>query len=808
MQERLPIRMTVRSCHEKETIWPSEYLLLLVLEGSAGLTGDRSDPLKRGTIVFLAPYSGCRISAEIGTNLLYASIDQVFMEQMIGLPKQHCVILSEERAFPAAEKLVQLFDLQARASQPGSKESSQLQSYSTTFELLALLEPLITFLPGRTGTEEAPQDRAHRLQQYVMQHFKEQIQLQDLADAFGLSRQHASTTFHQEVGQSFSDYLREYRLAEAMRLLMTTELSISDICWQSGFPNQKALQTAFRGAYGMNPREYRSAQQEKRKRESEKNDGTGTEGDLRHVSALLKSYRMVYEQSGQQLHFTADIPDAGAALMRHSEAWRDILNIDTAALCLYSAVQEDLRSLQSSLAFRYVRLGNIFNSEFIPYMPATGRHRFTWFIQVINFFREIGLTPMLILGDSYLISQDFLMINDGAYSVGKDDWLKMLQELLETALSCWDRDWLSTWRFEFHMPDQIYGSGDPEVYMDVFADSCALVHSFLPEASVGGPGMRMDAEHMPRWDAWFRFAKHDSIRIDFISMELWAEYSRTRRTFAGQFGEVRYAQSLGTVSNADAEIAVERVRQVREKMAEAGYGDTRLYVSALGIVKYQAKPAQLGGHCPAWLIRCISGMQGLADGIGCWKALNNEAEYPDEYQVLGYGCGLLSRYGLRNPNWYAYDFLSRLLPYEFLREQYCCVTGDRKGNYAILIHNCKNYSDYFCRNFPNAESEDFANPRLYQNSTALVQTLRLPEYPAQVTGCRVRQFLLGDHHGCLASVLEQMGDVSRPNGEEISYIAGQALPYQYSYHLPCKGRPELTLSLQPNEVMLLLVSPE
>ena len=55
MQERLPIRMTVRSCHEKETIWPSEYLLLLVLEGSAGLTGDRSDPLKRGTIVFLAP---------------------------------------------------------------------------------------------------------------------------------------------------------------------------------------------------------------------------------------------------------------------------------------------------------------------------------------------------------------------------------------------------------------------------------------------------------------------------------------------------------------------------------------------------------------------------------------------------------------------------------------------------------------------------------------------------------------------------------------------------------------------------------
>lgn len=48
-------------------------------------------------------------------------------------------------------------------------------------------------------------------------------------------------------------------------------------------------------------------------------------------------------------------------------------------------------------------------------------------------------------------------------------------------------------------------------------------------------------------------------------------------------------------------------------------------------------------------------------GIGCWKALNNESEYLEENQIVGNGCGLIGRFDLKNINWYAQIFLTGLM---------------------------------------------------------------------------------------------------------------------------------------------------
>lgn len=179
-------------------------------------------------------------------------------------------------------------------------------------------------------------------------------------------------------------------------------------------------------------------------------------------------------------------------------------------------------------------------------------------------------------------------------------------------------------------------------------------------------------------------------------------------------------------------------------------------------------------------------------------------EYDDEFQICGDGCGLYSRNGLKNPAWYAYAFLSRLLPQVLFQGPGCFATGDGSGNYAILLYNCKNYSEYFFRNYLTEKGLAFGNRRLYQNTAAIQQTLSLEGVqPGDYT---VRQYLIGNHHGCIAGVLHQMGAVSHPSQEDIAYLAGQSLPFQHVYPIKALDKLPLTVSLQPNEVMLLLIS--
>ena len=72
----------------------------------------------------------------------------------------------------------------------------------------------------------------------------------------------------------------------------------------------------------------------------------------------------------------------------------------------------------------------------------------------------------------------------------------------------------------------------------------------------------------------------------------------------------------------------------------------------------------------------------------------------------------------------------------------------------------------------------------------------------------VRQYLIGDHHGNIATVLKELGFLRNIGREEVEYLAGQSLPYQHAFHMNVEEELKLSVTLQPNEVMLLMISPE
>ena len=79
-----------------------------------------------------------------------------------------------------------------------------------------------------------------------------------MANALGLSRKTLCTRFKNETGETFAAYVRRLRVERARRLLDTTDYEIAQIAYQTGFSSQSHLQTAFKSATGLTPREWRT----------------------------------------------------------------------------------------------------------------------------------------------------------------------------------------------------------------------------------------------------------------------------------------------------------------------------------------------------------------------------------------------------------------------------------------------------------------------------------------------------------------------------------------------------------------------
>lgn len=92
---------------------------------------------------------------------------------------------------------------------------------------------------------------------YIHNHFQEDFGLTELANLVGLSTRYFSELFRISTGRSPFDYLLNFRLNKASRLLSTTKLPIFDIALRTGFSSTSNFSRAFRKCYSVSPNKYR-----------------------------------------------------------------------------------------------------------------------------------------------------------------------------------------------------------------------------------------------------------------------------------------------------------------------------------------------------------------------------------------------------------------------------------------------------------------------------------------------------------------------------------------------------------------------
>ena len=92
---------------------------------------------------------------------------------------------------------------------------------------------------------------------YVKENYQSDISVEDIAKRAGLNRSYFGKVFKQATGKSPQQYLIGYRMSKATELLKLTALPVSEVGRAVGYPNQLHFSRAFKGAYGISPREWR-----------------------------------------------------------------------------------------------------------------------------------------------------------------------------------------------------------------------------------------------------------------------------------------------------------------------------------------------------------------------------------------------------------------------------------------------------------------------------------------------------------------------------------------------------------------------
>lgn len=100
-------------------------------------------------------------------------------------------------------------------------------------------------------------DKLKKLLIYVREHYSEQITIKTAADICAYSCSHFMKIFKHMTGQSFTEYLINYRLNAAANALSLTSDRIIDIAFNCGFENLSYFSRAFLRKYGVTPTEYR-----------------------------------------------------------------------------------------------------------------------------------------------------------------------------------------------------------------------------------------------------------------------------------------------------------------------------------------------------------------------------------------------------------------------------------------------------------------------------------------------------------------------------------------------------------------------
>ncbi|ODJ89894.1 AraC family transcriptional regulator [Pseudomonas viridiflava] len=188
-------------------------------------------------------------------------------------------LLALRKTLPELGELQRLFEQARRGLEFSGATAVQAARLMEDIGTAQGLERLILFLQLINALVKAPSQDAHLLASscyaptldarsserinkafdYLLSELTNDIRLSVIAQRLEMTDPGFSRFFKRNTGHGFIDLMRKLRIQRACRLLLQSDMSVSDICFEVGYANLSNFNRHFRVETGQTPSDYRRA---------------------------------------------------------------------------------------------------------------------------------------------------------------------------------------------------------------------------------------------------------------------------------------------------------------------------------------------------------------------------------------------------------------------------------------------------------------------------------------------------------------------------------------------------------------------
>lgn len=250
-----------------------EYEIMLVLEGTGiRFVGDSMERFQPGDLVFY------------GTNIphLYRS-DKEYYQKESDLISQATVVYFKENFLgesfwhlPDIAPIKKLFSHAKRGMKFKGKARDelrrQIQKLDNQKDGIERIIDLLTVLKIMAGTREYELlsssaftkyidkddcERMNKVYQFIMDNYTKTPSLEEVSKIAHMSTTAFCRYFKSRTNKTYTQFLNEVKIGNACKLLIDNELSISQVCFETGFNNFPHFNNQFKRIIGHSPKQYR-----------------------------------------------------------------------------------------------------------------------------------------------------------------------------------------------------------------------------------------------------------------------------------------------------------------------------------------------------------------------------------------------------------------------------------------------------------------------------------------------------------------------------------------------------------------------
>ncbi|WP_135550329.1 response regulator transcription factor [Paenibacillus cymbidii] len=158
----------------------------------------------------------------------------------------------------SSESLLQEYGISTSSGQR-VEIREKLLAFNILTDLMQFLESYLRQVIEQIQTKKADFSSRliHEMKKMIVQHYAEDLTLQMIAERLNVNYSYLSRIIKKETEKNFKDFLLDYRIEEAKRILIQTDLKSYEVAYAVGFKDANHFSEIFKKNVGKSPGQYR-----------------------------------------------------------------------------------------------------------------------------------------------------------------------------------------------------------------------------------------------------------------------------------------------------------------------------------------------------------------------------------------------------------------------------------------------------------------------------------------------------------------------------------------------------------------------